>query len=108
MSLKKLSKTFLAIGFAATSLIAVQALAQSPSAADCAARADRAERGAGSTMGGAGRGALGGAVFGAIVGDSSKAATRGAVLGGVVGGARQSSSRNNTYKAVYDSCMAGN
>lgn len=77
------------------------------SAADCAARADRAERGAGSTAGGVATGGLGGAAFGAIVGDSSRSAKRGAVLGGIIGGVRQSSSRNNVYKSTYDACMAG-
>jgi hypothetical protein len=28
-------------------------------------------------------------------------------LGGVVGGARQSRARSETYKRVYDACMAG-
>ena len=51
------------------------------SAADCAARAERSERGSNSVVGGAAVGAAGGAVFGAIVGDNRKATRRGAALG---------------------------
>ena len=76
------------------------------SAADCAAEADRAERGQSSTAGGIAGGALVGAAFGAIVGDSRKSAGRGAALGGVIGGVRNSNSRNDVYKRTYDACMA--
>lgn len=73
-------------------------------AADCAAEADRASRGTGSVIGGAGRSAARGAVFGAIVGDK-KSARRGAALGAVVGGVRSGVVKNNVYNSVYDSCM---
>jgi len=77
------------------------------SAADCAARADRAERDSNSVMGGAAVGAAGGAVFGAIVGDNRKAAKRGAALGAVAGGVNNTHRKNQTYKTAYDACMAG-
>ena len=77
------------------------------SAADCSARAERAERGSNSVVGGAAVGAAGGAVFGAIVGDNRKATKRGAALGAVAGGANNAYQKNKTYKQVYDSCMAG-
>jgi hypothetical protein len=54
-------------------------LANPPSAADCAAEADRASRGVGTGLGGVGRGAAGGAVFGA--------------------------KKNDVYQNVYDACM---
>lgn len=73
-------------------------------AADCAAEADRASRGSGSVVGGLGRGAVAGGVFGAIVGNS-KSAKRGAALGAVVGGVRQGAYKNNVYQSVYDACM---
>ena len=77
------------------------------SAADCAARADRAQRESNSVVGGAAVGAAGGAVFGAIVGDNRKATKRGAALGAVAGGANNAYQKNKTYKQVYDACMAG-
>jgi uncharacterized protein YcfJ len=80
---------------------------QAQSEADCAARADRAEREASGVLGGAAVGAAGGAVFGAIVGDNRKATRRGAALGAVAGGATNAVRKNKTYKQVYDSCMAG-
>ena len=52
--------------------------AQAQSAADCAARADRASR------------------------DSTSA-----VAGGVIGGVSGKSKKNDLYKRVYDDCMAG-
>ena len=76
-----------------------------PSAADCAAEADRASRGSGSTLGGVGRGAAGGALFGAIVG-GKKGAGRGAALGGIVGGIHKGSQKNDVYNSVYDACMS--
>jgi len=106
MSARLLIKASAVIGFTTIMLIAVPT-SYAASAADCAARADRAERDATSTAGGAAGGALKGALFGAIVGDSSKSAGRGAVLGGVVGGARQSNQRNDIYRRVYDDCMRG-
>lgn len=85
--------------------IPMQVSAQSE--ADCAARADRASRAGPGVVGSAAAGALGGAAFGAIVGDSSKATRRGAALGGVVGGVQKGHRNNQTYKRVYDDCMAG-
>ncbi len=82
--------------------------AHAQSESDCAARADRAARDSTGALGGAVRGGAGGAVFGAIVSDkSSKGARRGAALGAVVGGASGAHSKNQTYKRVYDDCMAG-
>lgn len=78
------------------------------SASDCAARADRASRDSSGALGGAVRGGAGGALFGAIVSDNSgKGARRGAALGAVVGGASGAYSKDQTYKRVYDDCMAG-
>lgn len=78
------------------------------SEADCAARADRAARDSSGALGGAVKGGAGGALFGAIVSDkSSKGAKRGATLGAVVGGASGAHSKEQTYKRVYDDCMAG-
>ena len=77
------------------------------SAADCAARADRAERESNSVLGGAAVGAVGGAAFGAIVGGNRRATKRGAALGAVAGGANNAHQKNQTYKQVYDACMAG-
>ena len=74
------------LGVTAWSMLIVGILAMSlntapfaRSAADCAAEADRASRGAGSPLGGMGRGAARGALFGAIVGNK-KSARRGAAL----------------------------
>lgn len=105
MVVKMQNRTSLVIGFVVTLLFSTQAMS-APSAADCAAEADRAVRGSTTAMGSAGRGALRGAAFGAIVGDSSKSAGRGAALGGMMSGARQRRSNNDTYNRVYDSCMA--
>jgi len=77
------------------------------SAADCAARAERAERGSSGVMSGAAVGAVGGAAFGAIVGDNRKAARRGAAIGAVVGGANNAYRKNEAYTREYDACMAG-
>lgn len=79
-----------------------------PSAADCAAHADRAERESNSVLGGAAVGATGGAVFGRIVGGNRKATRRGAALGAIAGGAVNASRKSQVYKSVYDACMAGN
>ena len=76
------------------------------SEADCAARAERAEREANSVMGGTAVGALGGAGVGPILGGNKKSAKRGAVLGAVAGGATNAVRKNNKYKEVYDDCMA--
>jgi len=81
--------------------------AHQPSAADCAAEADRASRGQGTVMGGAVAGAVGGAAFGAIVGGSSKGAWRGAAVGSVVGAAHNAYRNNEVYQRVYDDCMRG-
>lgn len=106
MSARSLMKASAVISFTTIMLITVPT-GYAASAADCAARADRAERDAASTGRGAGGGAVKGALFGAIVGDSSKSAGRGALLGGVVGGVRQSNQRNDIYRRVYDDCMRG-
>lgn len=95
----------LTVLLAVTPLSFAQHVGTGNSPSDCAAIADRQSRGQGSTMGGVGRGAAGGAIFGAIVGDSSKSAGRGALLGGIIGGARKSSQKENTYQQVYDDCM---
>lgn len=81
--------------------------AHAQSEADCAARADRAERESNSVVGGAAVGAAGGAVAGAILGDSRKATKRGAALGAVAGGTTNAVRKNRKYKQVYDDCMAG-
>jgi len=92
--------------FSASLIAAMPVWAQSE--ADCAARADRAARDSSGALGGAVRGGAGGALFGAIVSDkSSKGAKRGAALGAVVGGAHGAHSKDQTYKRVYDDCMAG-
>ena len=78
------------------------------SAADCAARAERAARDSTSIVGGAAVGAVGGAAVGAIVRkDSWKGARRGAAIGAVAGGATQAYRKNERYNQVYDDCMAG-
>ena len=84
--------------------ITTPVLAQSE--ADCAARADRAQRESNSVIGGAAVGAAGGAVAGAILGDSRKATKRGAALGAVAGGTTNAVRKNKTYKQDYDDCMA--
>jgi len=79
--------------------------AQSP--ADCAARAERAARNTGGVIGGAAAGAAGGAAIGAIVSDNSrKGARKGARIGAAVGGTTGAVRRNDTYRRVYDDCMA--
>jgi outer membrane lipoprotein SlyB len=78
------------------------------SEADCAARADRAARDSSGAFGGAVVGGAGGAAFGAIVSDkSSKGAKRGAALGAIAGGATGAYRKDQTYKRVFDDCMAG-
>jgi hypothetical protein len=98
-----------ALGIAAVALaffIATPAGAQS--ASDCAARADRAARNTVGAVGGAASGAAGGAAIGAIVqSDSRKGAKKGARIGAAVGATSGAVNRNNTYKRVYDDCMAG-
>ena len=81
--------------------------AYAQSEADCAARAERAERESNSVVGGAAVGALGGAAVGAILGDSRKTTKRGAALGAVAGGTTNAVRKNKKYKQVYDDCMAG-
>ena len=94
------------IGLIAVGLCFAPAIyAASPS--DCAAQADRASRDQGTMLGGAGRGAVRGAAFGAIVGGDSDSAGRGAALGALVGTARKGAQKNETYNQVYDSCMRG-
>ena len=78
------------------------------SAADCAARADRAARNSTGVVGGADGGAAGGAAIGAIVrSDSRKGARKGARIGAAVGATSGAVNRSNTYKRVYDDCMRG-
>jgi hypothetical protein len=86
-------------------VIAIPAHGQS--AAECAARAERAERNSAGLLGGALGGGAGGAVFGAIVSDKSgRGAKRGAGLGAIVGGAAGAYDKNKEYKRVYDECMS--
>ena len=101
------NRNLLAIVALGTALVlAMPAHAQS--AADCAARADRVARDSSGVLGGAVKGGAGGALFGAIVSDkSSKGAKRGAALGAVAGGASGAYRSDQTYKRVYDDCMAG-
>ena len=78
------------------------------SAADCAARADRAARNSTGVVGGAVGGAAGGAAIGAIVkSDSRKGARKGARIGAAVGATSGAVNRSNAYKRAYDDCMAG-
>lgn len=77
------------------------------SEADCAARADRAARDSGRVVGGAVVGAASGAAIGAIVSNKSRSVRRGAAIGTVVGGTAGAHRNNQTYKRVYDDCMAG-
>ena len=78
------------------------------SEADCAARADRAARDSGRVVGGAVVGAVSGAAIGSIVDNKSRrGARRGAAIGTVVGGTAGAHRNNQTYKRVYDDCMAG-
>lgn len=97
--------------FVAVTALTVASLVSIPvhgqSAAECSARADRAARDAVGIGGGAVRGGLGGAAFGAIVGDSRRSAGRGAALGAIVGGAAGAHNQNEVYKRVYDDCMRG-
>ena len=93
---------------AATAILALglATFVHAQSAADCAARAERAARGSTSVVGGAAVGAAGGAAVGAIVGNR-KDARRGAAIGAVAGGATQGYRKNSRYNQVYDDCMAG-
>ena len=100
-----LLSTFVRRGTILTVLCAAAFTARAGAPADCAAEADRASRNHTSVVGGAVRGAAGGAVIGAVVGGNSRGAGRGAAIGAVVGGARQGYRKNNTYQSVYDSCM---
>lgn len=81
--------------------------AHAQSEADCAARADRAERESNSVVGGAAVGALGGAAVGAILGNRRKTTKRAAAVGAVAGGTTNAVRKNKKYKQVYDDCMAG-
>jgi len=80
--------------------------AHSQSAADCAARADRAARNTTGVVGGAVGGAAGGAAIGAIVrSDSRRGARKGARIGAAVGATGGAVNRSNAYKRAYDDCM---
>jgi uncharacterized protein YcfJ len=103
MCLASKSRSALLIGVMTIAWCSMSA-ADQPSAADCAAEADRASRDSGTMLGGAARGAAGGAVFGAIVGNR-KSAKRGAALGAVIGGVRNGARKNDVYNSTYDACM---
>ena len=103
MRLASKNRAALLIGVMAIAWCSMSA-ADQPSAADCAAEADRASRDSGTMLGGAARGAAGGAVFGAIVGNR-KSAKRGAALGAVIGGVRNGARKNDVYNSTYDACM---
>ena len=105
--LKNQSKWALAAAITIAMSFCMTAPVHAQSEADCAARADRAQRESNSVLGGAAVGAAGGAVAGAILGDSRKATKRGAALGAVAGGTTNAVRKNKTYKQAYDDCMAG-
>ncbi len=105
--LKNQSKWALAAAITIAMSFCMTAPVHAQSEADCAARADRAQRESNSVLGGAAVGAAGGAVAGVILGDSRKATKRGAALGAVAGGATNAVRKNKTYKQAYDDCMAG-
>jgi uncharacterized protein YcfJ len=79
---------------------------QQPSAAGCAAQAERAAMNTTGVMGGAVRGGVGGAAVGAIVGGGRGART-GVAVGAVVGGVAGAARRDDVYRRVYDDCMRG-
>ena len=101
------NRTLLAIAGLGISLaLAVPVHAQS--ASDCGYRAERAARNSYGVVGGAVGGAAGGAAIGAIVSkDSRKGARKGAAIGAAVGGTSGAIRRSDTYRRVYDDCMAG-
>jgi hypothetical protein len=87
-------------------VLAMPAHAQSE--ADCAARAERAARNSYGVVGGAVGGAAGGAAIGAIVSsDSRRGARKGARIGAAVGATSGAIRRSDSYRRVYDDCMAG-
>ncbi|WP_136808269.1 hypothetical protein [Desulfosediminicola flagellatus] len=106
MRSKNSISTFFAFVVVAATFLIIQP-AHARSQADCAAHADRVARDSTGIMGGAARGAAGGALFGAIVGGNSKGTKRGAALGTVVGGAGGAYNRDEIYKRAYDDCMRG-
>ena len=107
MPREKITRRLLAF-FAVIIVSTIAIPAHSQSAAECAARADRAARDSTGILGGAVVGSAGGAAFGAIVSDKrGKGAGRGAALGAVVGGAAGSVNKNKEYKRAYDECMSG-
>lgn len=78
------------------------------SEADCAARAQREAMNTYGVVGGAVGGAAGGAAIGAIVSsDSGRGARKGARIGAAVGATSGAIRRSDTYRRVYDDCMAG-
>jgi len=95
---------FLMLTTVFTAALCATSALHAASAADCAAEADRVSRDQGTMLGGAGRGAVRGAAFGAIVGGGDSA-RRGAAVGAVVGTARRGAQKNDTYTQVYDGCM---
>jgi len=78
-----------------------------PSAVECDAYARNEATRSGSFLGGAARGAVGGAALGAIVGGKRKDARRGARIGAAVGGVSRASRRNRERSRAYDDCMSG-
>jgi hypothetical protein len=88
--------------------VAVAAPVHAESAADCAARAERAARNSYGVVGGAMGGAAGGAAIGAVVSSNSRrGAKKGARIGAAVGATSGAWRRSDTYRRVYDDCMAG-
>jgi hypothetical protein len=61
----------------------------------------------GGGLGGAARGAAGGAIIGGITGNAGRGAAIGAGTGAIVGGARRSHSYQYYYDQAYRDCMAG-
>ena len=104
---RRFNRTPLVIAaFGAAFVLAAPVHAQS--ASDCAARAERAARNTYGVVGGAMGGAAGGAAIGAIVSsDSRRGARKGARIGAAVGATSGAWRRSDTYRRVYDDCMAG-
>jgi hypothetical protein len=104
---RRTNRELLAIAaLGATFVLATPVHAQS--AADCAARAERAAMNTYGVVGGAVGGAAGGAAVGAIVSDNSrKGARKGARIGAAVGATSGAIRKSDTYRRVYDDCMAG-
>lgn len=76
-----------------------------PSPRECEAYARNEADRRGSVIGGAARGAIGGAIFGAIVGKGKKGAKRGAAVAGVLGAIGRGAERDRVRRDAYDYCM---